>query len=489
MTSAPCSVATAPYILGLQTTDEHPESVGLAVTGSIPDWVSGVLLRTTPARFEAGKTPLKHWFDGQAMLHRFAIHQGQVTYRSRYMESAASREAQHAGELVRAEFGTDPCRTVFERVAAVFHPGALTDNCNVNVTMRGEEIIAMTETPMRLTFDPDTLHIGRTIDDAATIKGQVATAHPHHDAARATSYSYLLHLGITSTYKLVTTDDETGTARLLAQFVVAHPSYVHSFGMSENYLIMALGPFVVDPLTLAVSGKPFIRNYHWRPELGLRLYVIDKNTGAVVVETTAPAAFLFHHVNAYEDDGALMVDLLVYADSGAVEQLDLGLMRSATASVVVGQLRRYRIILANGRVDNVALSDTLFEFPQINYGRVSGQPYQFAFGAGSLGGDLHDCIVKVDTITGKTLHWTAPDVFPGEPVFVPDPHIDIEDAGVLLSVVLDANAQASFLLVLDARTLTELARATAPHVISLGFHGRFFTNLSADGTASRMTPM
>jgi beta,beta-carotene 9',10'-dioxygenase len=487
MTSAPTSVAAAPYILGLQTTVDHPDPVDLRVTGSIPDWVSGALLRTTPARFETGKTPLTHWFDGHAMLHRFAIHQGHVTYRSRYIESAAAREAQHAGELVRGEFGTDPCRTVFERVAAVFHPGALTDNCNVNVVKRGDEIIAMTETPMRLTFDPETLQIGRTINDAAEIKGQIATAHPHHDRGRATSYSYLLHLGVTSTYKLVATDDQTGAARLLAQFVVPHPSYVHSFGMSENYLIMALSPFVVDPLTMAVFGRPFIRNYQWRPELRLRLYVIDKNTGEVVVETTAPAAFLFHHVNAFEDDSTLVADLLVYPDSGAVERLDLDMMRSATPSVVVGQLRRYRIALDTGKVEDVALTDTLFEFPQINYGRVGGQPYRYAFGAGSLGSDLHDCIVKVDTTTGETLRWTAADVYPGEPVFVPDPDGDTEDAGVLLSVVLDAKAAASFLLVLDAKTLTELARATAPHVVSFGFHGGFFPNRRAYSAPDRMT--
>jgi beta,beta-carotene 9',10'-dioxygenase len=46
--------------------------------------------------------------------------------------------------------------------------------------------------------------------------------------------------------------------------------------------------------------------------------------------------------------------------------------------------------------------------------------------------------------------------------------------GVLLSVVLDAKAAASFLVVLDASNLTELARATAPHVITFGFHGGFF---------------
>jgi beta,beta-carotene 9',10'-dioxygenase len=477
-------VKAAPYILGLKNAADHPEPVSLSVTGSIPSWVSGALLRTTPARFEVGKTPLTHWFDGHAMLHRFAIHEGKVTYRSRYMDSASSREAQQAGELVRGEFGTDPCRTVFERVAAVFHSAAPTDNCNVNVVMRGDDIIAMTETPMRLTFDPETLHIGRTLDEAAEIKGQIATAHPHHDRSRSTSYSYLLHLGLTSTYKMVATDDRTGVARLLGQFIVPHPAYVHSFGMSENYLIIALGPFVVDPMTMAVSGKPFIRNYHWRPELGLRFYVIDKRTGAVVVEAMAPAAFLFHHVNAFEEDNTLVVDLLVYPDSGAVERLNLDLMRSAVSSVVVGQLRRYQIALGTGHVEDAALSDTLFEFPQINYGQVSGQPYRFAFGAGSVGGDLHDCIVKVDTATGETLRWTDRNVFPGEPVFVPNPDDATEDAGVLLSVVLDANAASSFLVVLDAQTLKELARASAPHVITLGFHGGFFPSHGVGSAAS-----
>jgi beta,beta-carotene 9',10'-dioxygenase len=51
-----------------------------------------------------------------------------------------------------------------------------------------------------------------------------------------------------------------------------------------------------------------------------------------------------------------------------------------------------------------------------------------------------------------------------------------EDDGVLLSVVLDIGARSSFLLVLDAATLGELARASAPHHIPFGFHGNYFSN-------------
>ena len=54
-----------------------------------------------------------------------------------------------------------------------------------------------------------------------------------------------------------------------------------------------------------------------------------------------------------------------------------------------------------------------------------------------------------------------------------EPGAEAEDAGVVLSVVLDAAAGRSFLLVLDAATFEELARAEAPHHIPFGFHGQF----------------
>ena len=50
---------------------------------------------------------------------------------------------------------------------------------------------------------------------------------------------------------------------------------------------------------------------------------------------------------------------------------------------------------------------------------------------------------------------------------------EAEDGGVVLSVVLDATAGRSFLLVLDAGSFEELARADAPHHIPFGFHGQY----------------
>jgi beta,beta-carotene 9',10'-dioxygenase len=464
----------AHYALGFETAHEHPEPTSLNVIGQIPDWLSGKLLRTAPAQFEVGKTALTHWFDGHAMLHCFEIDGGKITYCSRYLESDAAEEASETGALARGEYGTDPERGVLSRLTSLVHAPKFTDNCNVNVVARGDLVLALTETPQRLSFDPATLHVERHIDDAADIKGQIATAHPHHDRARSKIYSTLLDLGIKSTCKLVATDDQTGDHSLLAAFAIDYPSYLHSFGMSANYLIVALAPFGVDPLAMALSGKPFICNYRWRPELGLRFVVIDKDDGHIVVDAHAPPAFFFHHVNAFEDGGDLVVDMIVYSDAEIVGRLDLDRLRSTEPTSVVGQLHRFRIDLTTGGVTNAALSDTALEFPQINYEANAGQPYRFVYGAGALGADFNDCIVKLDLDTGSSITWHDGGLYPGEPVFVANPDGHQEDSGLLLSVALDPDAHCSWLIILDATTLTECARVRTPYPITFGFHGGFF---------------
>ncbi|PSP63125.1 hypothetical protein BRC77_08065 [Halobacteriales archaeon QH_8_64_26] len=73
--------------------------------------------------------------------------------------------------------------------------------------------------------------------------------------------------------------------------------------------------------------------------------------------------------------------------------------------------------------------------------------------------------------------WSAEGTYPGEPVFVPTPNEQrAEDDGALLSVVLDASEERSFLLVLDAATMNERARAWCPHPIPFGFHGQFYAD-------------
>lgn len=464
-----------PYGVGFRSlTAETPAPVALPVTGTLPSWLTGTLLRTGPSKFEVGERTYNHWFDGLAMLHRFAFAKGGVTYANCFLKSNAFCAAQASGKISYAEFATDPCRTLFGRVAAIFDP-KLTDNCCVNVSDYAREMVAFTETAMPMRFAPDTLKTLGVFGYRRALKGQVSTAHPHYDAKRRYHYNYIADFGMKSVYRLCRIGDD-GKQKVVANLPVARPAYMHSFGMSEDHLVLTEFPLMVNPLELKFSGKPFIQNYRWEPERGLVFHVVEKDSGKLVRTAIADATFAFHHVNAFADGDRLAVDVITYPDATIIDQLYLARLRSSAPITATGTLTRFHVPLAGeAPVTRRILADAQLELPRINYEAHAGKPYRYVWGTGvQTKGDFLDSIVKVDTDTGAVATWHAAGLYPGEPVFVPSPSTGAEDDGVLLSVVLDIDKDRSFLLVLDAASLNELARAAAPHAIPFHFHGNFF---------------
>jgi carotenoid cleavage dioxygenase-like enzyme len=347
-----------------------------------------------------------------------------------------------------------------------------TDNPNVNLARIGERYIAMTETPMPIEFDPETLGTIGHLKYADSLKAHVTTAHPHHDAERDELVNYVARFSRVSEYVLYGLPAGGSERRVIAKLPVQRPAYMHAFGMSGRHLILAEYPLRVNPLKLAVSGRPFIENYVWAPEEGAKFQVVDRETGALRGTYETDAFFCFHHVNAFErGESELVVDLIAYDDPTIIEALYLD-EHGPRAPVSSSELRRYVIDLAGGAVRWEKLDEGTVELPRIDYARSNTRDYAYAYFAGS-GGDWLDRLVKVDVREGARREWSAPDCYPGEPIFVRRPGDEAEDGGVVLSVVLDAAAGRSFLLVLDAGSFEELARAEAPHHIPFGFHGQY----------------
>ncbi len=330
---------------------------------------------------------------------------------------------------------------------------------------------------MPLRFSPDTLATLGVLGYGQALKGQVSTAHPHYDSKRACHYNYIADLGLKSVYRLCSIGDD-GSQKVVAELPVERPAYMHSFGMSEDHLILTEFPLVVNPIDLKLSGKPFIQNYRWQPERGLVFHIVEKDTGSLVRTAKMDASFAFHHVNAFADGDGLAVDVIAYPDAGIIDQLYLARLRAGTPLDATGVLTRFHVPLSgDAPVTREVLAAIPLELPRINYEAHAGKPYRYVWGTGiETKGDFLDSIVKIDTETGKVATWHAAGLYPGEPVFVPAPSAAAEDDGVLLSIVLDIENDVSFLLVLDAATLQEQARAEAPHAIPFHFHGNFFPN-------------
>ncbi|WP_314176958.1 carotenoid oxygenase family protein [Streptomyces winkii] len=473
------------FAAGFRSLDDEVSVEDLPVKGELPGWLNGTLLRNGPAKFEAGDAAFRHWFDGQAMLHRFAVADGRVSYANRFVDTPSSRAVRESGRIGFPEFATDPCRSLFARVFTRFAGGGPSvQNPNVSVARMGERYVALTETPLPVEFDPETLATVGAVTYDDSLAGQTATAHPHQDPVSGDLLNQMTRFARHSEYR-VYRQRQPGTAReLLGRHPVERPGYMHSFGVSERYVVLAEFPIVVNPLSLLLSGRPFIENYRWQPERGARFIVFDRREGGVRGVYETEAFFAFHHINAWDDGGdgtdgedgqELVVDLCAYDDASIIDALYLDRLRAGSGPPYARPVR-YRIDLSGGGVEREVLSDAAMELPRIDYERCNGRPYRFAYGVGLRDGrdaGFPDQLVKLDTRTRAVRTWAEDGCYPGEPVFVAAPDAAEEDEGVVLSVVLDSAAGSSFLLALDARTFGVLARSHVPHAIPFGFHGLF----------------
>ena len=184
-------------------------------------------------------------------------------------------------------------------------------------------------------------------------------------------------------------------------------------------------------------------------------------------------AFVFHHINAFEDGDDVVLDVCSHRDDSAVQDLYLKKIRRGNR-VSQARVRRLTLKPGSGKVASRTISAGNFELPRIDYDRFSQRAYRYAYGVGTrhpgTGGFINE-IAKVDVKKGERISWHQREQFPGEPVFVAAPGARGEDDGVVLSVVLDGNRGSSYLLVLDARDLSTVATAAVPHHIPFGFHG------------------
>jgi len=450
------------FARGLDSVQEENPQLEALLQGTLPDWLQGTLFRNGPALWQAGSTPLKHWFDGFAMLHSFCIRAGKVTYRNRFLKTPDLLSAQAQGRLKHPQFASDPCRGLFKKLASVFF-SEVGCNPNVNITQLGSRFLALTETPMALEFDPETLEtIGLYDYDHDRFEGPITSAHPILE--QATLYNFSVRLGRKSRYRGYQT--QTGPRQEFSHHATDHPAYLHSCALTPREMVLWEGPLVVRPLDLLFRQRPYIENYRWRPELGSRLILLGRQGGSQALEL--PPLFVFHHVNSFYQQDTLCVDLLAYPDATIVEHLYRDrLLAPQNAPIPTPRLTRVR--LEKGRTNLQELSPVGLELPRIF--EPAGTPYRYVYGISQHRSRFYDALARLDTQGGEPLIWFEEGCFPGEPIPVTSPD---QRERLLLSVVLDSVKEQSFLLIVRADTLTEMARAYVPAVVPFGFHGGYW---------------
>jgi carotenoid cleavage dioxygenase len=421
-------------------------AVDLPVQGALPRALRGRYLRNGPNP-RSGTSP--HWFVGDGMVHGVELRDGRALwYRNRWVRT---RKLLEDAPGVRPDGERD--RTV--------------GVANTHVIAHAGRTLALVESsfPTELTRELDTVGC-HDFDGRLTT---AMTAHPK--LCPRTGELHFFGYGYAPPFLTYHRADAAGRLVQSEVIPVPGPTMIHDFALTEGHVVFMDLPVVFD-LALAQTGA---FPYRWSDEYGARLGVMPRGGRAVDVRwhQVAPC-YVFHPLNAFEADGALVLDVVRYPE----------LWRESASDAPPATLHRWTVDLrGGGAVREQPLDDRAIEFPRCDERRV-GLPNRYGYAvhtARGLDTATGTALIKYDLRAGTSaVHDCGPGRVPAEAVFVPAADDAAEDEGWLLTYVYDSARDGSDLVVIDAADVSgkPVATIALPQRVPFGFHGSWIGDAS-----------
>lgn len=450
------------------------------VEGEIPTALEGTLFRNGPGLLDIGGYPIKHPFDGDGMINSIAFQNGRAYYRNRFVRTEGYVAEQEAGKpLYRGVFGTQKPGGLFANLFDL----KLKNIANTHIIYWGGKLLALWEAAEPHRLDPRTLEtVGLDYLDGVLEAGQAFAAHPRIDpgnpalgqAPRLVNFS--IKTGLASTIKIL---EFAPSGEMVKSYHRSVPgfAFMHDFAITPNYAIFFQNPVGFNPFPFLLGMKGAGECVQFNPKAKTKIILIPRHGEEEAKSIEAPAGFVFHHANAFEQDGKVFIDSIVYQDFPTLDE-GMSFEEVDFSQVPEGQLWRFELDLDAEASTATCLIDRCCEFPTLHPQKV-GQPYRYLFiGAAHapVGNAPLQALLKRDLESGEEQIWSAaPRGFMGEPVFVPRPDAATEDDGWVLCLIYNAARRCSDLIILDGKDISQgpIARLKLKHHVPYGLHGSF----------------
>jgi carotenoid cleavage dioxygenase-like enzyme len=480
------------------------------VNGTIPSWLEVDRFGNGFGQFEGGaakggeKWTWNFLFDVTAYVLKWSVKNGEATITARMTNSTYRTEGSHHMPYTRTFAGTTPGMNMFQRMKTLMN-FTDSDNFNVNIVHIGGKTLAISDMNGFMEIDAtnlDTKGLFHFTDSIAKEKiDKITCAHPSQLPFDPYVYNYavnmqpgnLTHDGLYTTqfYRIDTRKTPLAREIVWRQASNKPPPYMHQFAHTQNFLVLFEYPLWWHEMGIAMSLN-VLPNMVWKPKLsnGTRVQVLDKRSWKVVHTYQTDPFFAYHHLNAFEEDGHVIVDIMTVPCEGTpkgmrasclhMNAFNLETLRTAGWEIPRGSLRRFRV-----PVDSASAWGEYLPFEDLNHfgmdlyaihPALKGKKYRYVWSMGNHGDASHhgvwwNSILKIDTKTNETRHWYKEDHYASEVSFIPRPGATEEDDGVLISTVLGVPQGRSYLLILDGKTLEQIATADAPEFLPFPSHG------------------
>lgn len=444
---------------------DERDDTDLRVTGAIPAALRGSFLRNGPNP-QFPPRGRYHVFDGDGMIHGIDLADGRARYRNRYIVSSGLQVERELGRAVYgglAEF-TMPEPEIAER------GGIVKNTANTNIIRHGGRLLALMEAgpPTELSSDLETLG---TIDFDGALAGPM-TAHPRTDPA--TGDMHFFGYEPFPPYLRYHVANAAGALVRTEEIPIGRSVMMHDFVITENHVVFFDLPALFDVSAMLEGGAGF----RFDADAGARIGLMPRSgTGADTRWYDIDPCYVFHFVNAWERDGAVVID------GCRAPQLPVAFGDDAPPSGdVEPRLHRWTVDPAAGTVSTQRLDDRAADFPRIN-DDYTGRRNRWSYLGHTRSWDGDEAVFDGVTVrdndadTDVSFTYGSTSVS-GEAVFAADPDGTEENDGWLLNFVTDLADNSSRFSILDARDVEAgpVADIHLPRRVPFGFHGNWMAD-------------
>jgi len=498
--------------------EDTPNPVVGQRTGHIPEWLSGSLVQNGPGKFSFGADVYKHLFDGSALVQKFEVSGGEVTYQCKFVRTRAFKKNSEAAKIVVPEFGTAVKQKGLRKLK-LSRDQVMSDNTMITVYPFNGSLYTFYESPFIHRLDTDLTTVAR--EDLSKLGMLSHASHPHFDR-NGNMITLGLKLGLFgpkySVSKFLKSDpclalaSKSSTLAEVSCSRMFHPGYMHSFSITESFIVLIEQPLTVSVMAMVsalLRGQSVSTALKWDSTESVIFHLVNKITGCHhPIKYVTKSFFFLHTINAYEDSDHVVVDICSYDSPAMMDCMFLDKLQSAQSNADYSKLfrgRPKRYVLPLKPVHPVSHNQVMLDYtsacahnisttmmavepdvicnegcetPAINYEKSNGKKYRYFYAISSdVDADNAGKVMKIDTLTGGVTSWEEENTYCSEPVFVPSPNSVMEDDGVIISSIIWGKPHVNMagVIFLNGQDFSLIARVhfSLPGPVPKPLHGCF----------------